>query len=470
MKNIKLKLGYKTCLLGLLSVALVSCERELSDEAVFAKFANAPEIFSDSPVGLGSDFYFPFAGSKPTAWTVDENEGYNSDASMRFDVPNANDPEGNYAGAIFRIDGAGRDLTGYNALTFWAKASQGVVIGELGFGQDFLGNKYQVNASSVSLGTNWSKYVIPIPDPSKLIEERGMFWYSAGTQETGGNGYTFWIDELKFENEGSVSQPRPIIFSGEDSVLQTFSGSEINLAASGLQAKFNVADGRDVTVNTAPAYFNFISSNTDVAIVDEKGVTTIIGEGVAEVTASLAGIKAVGSITITSSGALALAPVPTRPAADVKSIFSDAYTPATISNFNPGFGGSTTQTTELGATGQKVLLYSNNNFTGIIFDSTIDASTLTHMHVDIYAENPGTNVNIQIRDVGANGEIETNIFTGFPDGDDKDKRYNATGLTVGAWTSIDIPLDGDLAAQKNNLGAIILAGGPDFILDNIYFY
>ena len=48
--------------------------------------------------------------------------------------------------------------------------------------------------------------------------------------------------------------------------------------------------------------------------------------------------------------------------------------------------------------------------------------------------------------------------------------FDATGLTVGSWTSIDIPLDAGLATQKNNLGALILAGGPDFILDNIYFY
>ena len=82
---------------------------------------------------MGSDFYFPYSGSKATAWTVDETEAYEGTASMRFDVPNADDPNGNFAGAIFRIEGAGRDLTKYDALTFWIKASQGVTIGELGF-------------------------------------------------------------------------------------------------------------------------------------------------------------------------------------------------------------------------------------------------------------------------------------------------------------------------------------------------
>ena len=115
-------------------------------------------------------------------------------------------------------------------------------------------------------------------------------------------------------------------------------------------------------------------------------------------------------------------------------------------------------------------MYANNNYTGILFTDTIDASTLTNLHVDIYTQLSGTEIGIQIRDIGSNGEINTNIFTGNPKGDDKDFRFTATGLTVGGWTSFEIPLGGDLTSQKNNLGALIITGGPDFILDNIYFY
>ena len=46
---------------------------------------------------------------------------------MRFDVPNANDPAGSYAGGAF-FTAVGRDLSGYNALTFWAKSSQAATI------------------------------------------------------------------------------------------------------------------------------------------------------------------------------------------------------------------------------------------------------------------------------------------------------------------------------------------------------
>ena len=178
MKNTKFIITKMTLLFGFIFTMLVSCERELSDEAVFATFSTAPEVFNDSPVGLGTDFYFPYGGSKPTAWTVDQKVSYQGSASMRFDVPNANDPAGNYAGAIFRIDGegSGRNLTGYDALTFWAKATQAVTIGEIGFGEDFGLNKFLTTRTNVDLTTNWVKYIIPIPDPSKLIQERGMLF------------------------------------------------------------------------------------------------------------------------------------------------------------------------------------------------------------------------------------------------------------------------------------------------------
>jgi hypothetical protein len=35
--------------------------------------------------------------------------------------------------------------------------------------------------------------------------ERGLFWYAEGAEN--GKGYTFWIDELKFEKLGTIAQP-----------------------------------------------------------------------------------------------------------------------------------------------------------------------------------------------------------------------------------------------------------------------
>ncbi len=455
--------------LALMSLLLIlGCQTDDSN-LQDVKGSSTAEIFTDTPIGLGSNFYFPYSGSKATAWSVDSDESYIGNASMRFDVPNADDLEGNYAGAIFRVDGAGRNLSGYDALTFWVKASRGVSIAEFGFGEDFFPNKYITTLRNVSIGTNWTKIIIPIPDASKLINEKGMFRYAAGTNGTGGSAFVFWIDELKFEKLGTIAQPRPAIFDGQDTNQQAFIGSTITIT--GLTDTFNMASGNNQTVSVAPSYFTFTSSNTAVATVNELGVISVIGSsGTSVITASLGGVNAKGSLTVTSLGTFTSAPIPSQSQNNVKSIFSDAYTVETPANFDPKFGGSTTGLSELTVGNDSFLNYTNNNYTGIIFENKVDASNLTFMHVDIYAQQAGVQVQFEIRDVGANGVLDTNTGNGQPILDDKDYRFTASNLTVNGWNSFDIPLAGNIANQKNNLGAIIVVGGPDFILDNIYFY
>jgi len=462
MKNIQFILKI-SLLLGFIFIVTVGCEREVSDDVEFASFPKTAEVFIDGFSG-GLE-YLPFEGSVLNAFTVDQEIKYDGSASMRLDVPNVNDPAGAFAGAIFP-DFSGRDLSGYDALTFWAKGTVPGTINEIGFGNDFGENKFLVTLPNLQLTTNWRKYIIPIPDPGKLTIEKGMFWYAEGPED--GKGYTFWIDELKYEKLGTIAQPQPAIFNGVDEVSTAFLDTEIPVT--GLTQTFNLGSGINETVFAAPSYFTFNSTDVDVARVSELGIVSIVGVGTAKITAILDGVKAAGSLTIESLGALPIAPIPTIPAANVKSIYSDAYDSVTESNFTPNFGGSTTQTAEVGSEGSSVLIYTNNNFTGIIFNNTVDASALTHLHIDVYTQQADTNVGIQIRDVGANGEIETNVNDGSPIGDDKDFRFTATGLIVGGWTSFDIPLEGDLTSQKNNLGALILTDGPDFILDNIYFY
>ncbi|MDJ0646273.1 MAG: glycosyl hydrolase family 16 [Flavobacteriaceae bacterium] len=474
VNNIKVKF------LGIIAaiLVLVSCERDISDEAVFATFSNNPDIYTDNPVGLTDEFFVSFdpaLGANTEAFGTDNNVAYEGTSSIRIDVPAPDDPNGSFVGGIFLDRGAGRNLTGYDALTFWARGSTTATVGLVGFGTDFEENKFAVAGPSIRLSTDWKKYIIPIPDPSKLIQERGMFVFSAGGLDVidnipNGNeiGFTFWMDEIRFENLGTVAQLRPAIFSGQDLAQQTFIGS--TRVIGGLRATFNGPTGENITVGPAPSYFNFSSSNPSVAFVNELGEIQVIGEGTTTITAQLDDVLAEGSLELTSGGELPLSPTPTQAAEDVRSIYSDSYTSVTNSDFNPGFGGSTTQTTEASLNGNNVQIYANNNFTGILFDNTVDGSEMTHLHVDVYTQSPGTSVEIQIRDVGANGELETNVFNGFPDGDDKDFRFTADGLQVGQWTSFEIPLGGDIATQKNNLGALILVGGPDFILDNIYFY
>ncbi|WP_299439041.1 Ig-like domain-containing protein [uncultured Aquimarina sp.] len=451
----------------LVLIMLSSCERELSDNAEFATFPTTAEIFIDTPVGLGSDFYFPFLGSKPTAFSVDNQEGYESDASMRVDVPNADDAEGNYAGAIFRVDGVGRNLTGYDALTFWAKASQGVSIDEMGFGQDFGENKFQVTRTSISLGTNWAKYVIPIPDPSKLTEERGMLWYSTGTQNTGGFGYTFWLDEVKFERLGTVAQSQPAILNGVAVNQDAFIDVPVQLT--GLTQTFNLASGNNQTVAAAPSYFTFSSTDIDVANVNELGVVSVVDTGTATITATLGNVAATGSLELNVTGPFDFAPTPPiRDPGDVVSVFSDAYTSAPIEFFNGFFtpDGQTTLGGFIDVNGDGVIRYSELNFVALKTVNRVDASAMTNIHIDIKVEDAQID----------NGDfVRVLLLAQNPDGSENEASIEipSADLIAGDWISFDRPLSDFAGVNLSNLSLFFFVSDStisNILVDNIYFY
>ena len=485
MKNIKFMYSRITLLTGLLFVILMSCERDISDQTEFATLSKTGEIFTDSPVGLGSDFYFPYTGSKATAWSVDENEGYESQASMRFDVPNANDPDGNYAGGILRVDGSGRDLTEFDALTFWAKASQGVVIGAIGFGQDFGLNQYEVSETNVSFSSNWTKYVIPIPDPSKLFDERGMFWYSAGTENTGGSGYTFWIDELKFERLGTIGQPRPAILNGEDLVQDAFSG--IDLELSGLTQTFNLGSGLNKTINVAPSYFDFTSSDPSSAFVNQFGVVSVsVGSSV--ITASLGGVEAEGSLTLNATGGFEDAPTPTTDSDDVISVFSDAYENVPVEFYNGYWQPyQTTEGGEVVINGQNVIHYTNFNFVGTKLVTPLDISEMTHFSIDILMPvDLPTDIDMLVVLKNENTEQTTlqqqriggqTYQWSDQTGDINDTESNATFEIGGVWKTLKIPLrpTSETGLDKTGVNIIIIeniksSNVTELHVDNMYFF
>ncbi|WP_400074921.1 Ig-like domain-containing protein [Winogradskyella sp. R77965] len=470
MKNIKFNNSKITYVLGLVLILGFGCERDLTDDAVEASFSNEGEIFTDNFVGMGTNFYLPFADSKLDAFSVDNDEGFESSASYRVDVPNADDPTGSYAGAILRVDGAGRDLSGYDALTFWAKASQGVSVDAVGFGQDFLDNEFQVTVNNLSIGTNWAKYTIPIPDASKLVEERGVFWYAAGTQATGGSGYILWFDDIQFETLGTVAQPRPAILNGQDLVEQTFIGSSRTI--NGLQETFNLANGIDRIVTPASKYFEFTSSNTSVASVDESGQVNILAAGTTVITATLDGVEAQGSLTLESLGVFTQAPIPDRAPENVISVFSDAYTNVPVDYYNGFF--APFQTTQGGApplniSGDEVINYTDLNFVGIgtfLNVSPINATEMTHLHVDINVQEAIDNGDF-IRLEILNGVQTSNEISGST-------TLASSDLVSNGWASFDIPLGNfNGLSVRDQVGLLFFISDAtisNIYVDNIYYY
>ncbi|MFD1316542.1 glycosyl hydrolase family 16 [Namhaeicola litoreus] len=460
-------------LLGLFCTFNISCERDLSDEAEFASFPNTAEVFIDGFSG-GLE-YLPFGGSKLNAFSVDTETKYEGTSSMRFDVPNFGDPAGAFAGAIFP-DYNGRNLSEYDALTFWAKATQAATINEIGFGVDFEKNKFAVTRQNLRITTTWTKYVIPIPDPLKLDLEKGMFWYAAGPENN--NGFTFWIDELQYESLGTIAQPKPAILNGEDVIQTSFIGSSIDLT-SGLSQTFNLGSGINETVLAAPSYFTFSSTDPDVARVSELGIVSIVGNGSAVITAILDGVKAKGSLSVEVIGQFTPAPIPPYDPDQVISIFSDVYTNVPVDFYNGFYAPfQTTTSNDFAVNGDNVLNYENYNFVGIEFNQnvpTINASSMTKMHLDIFIPNgfdPESTLRINLVDFGADDA--------FGGGDNSTVSItlstNSTpALVTGDWISVD--LDITALANRKNLGQIVFDASGDtsprpssFYVDNIYLY
>lgn len=450
--------------LGISLLLALGCQRDLNDLEP-ATYSKNPDVFLDTfSAGLN---YAAFGGSDVKAFDVDTQVKYSGTTSMKIAVPDYGSPEGAYAGGTF-FTSVGRDLSDYNALTFWVKATQSANIDVLGFGNDLGENKYQVSLTGVAVNTNWKKIIIPIPDATKLKMERGMFFYSEGPENN--KGYTFWIDEVKFEKIGTISYQSATVLNGENKTVTSFVG--VKNVLDGLTAQFSLPNGTSQAVNLTPYYFSFTSSNPSVATVDGVGNVNTIAAGSSTITASLGNNVAKGSLIINSSGAYTHAPTPTQDASKVISLFSDKYSNVPVDYYNGYWAPyQTTLSSDFEVEGDHVLNYTNFNFVGIQMSSPpVNATSMSHLHLDIYLPNAmpaGANFKIQVLDFGANGVYGGN--------DDKTGETTITAPTLQGqkWVSLNIPLTAFAGlTSKAHIGQVIFVGTniSGFYADNIYFY
>lgn len=453
----------------LVTLIFAGCKKRDVGELQELTFPTTGEVFIDD--FTGDLAYAAFGGSDVRAFQIERQVTYNnSTASMRFEVPDANSPNGSYAGGVF-FSKSGRDLSGYNALTFYIKASQAANIGEIGFGNDLGANKYVVSISGLPVTSNWKKIIIPIPDAAKLKGEKGLLYYATGPEA--GRGYTFWIDQVRFEKVANLGTVTGQILNGQNRVLPNAETGD-RITIDGLQVIANLPTGVNLAVNTTPHYFTFTSSQTGVASVDANGVISVVDAGNTIITATLGAQQAAGSFNITSVGAPVLpatpAPVPTKDPANVISLYSNAYTNVPVDTWNTRWQFSTADNSFIQIAGDDVIRYKNLNFVGIEFrNPVVNASSMGFFHMDIWtpdATAAPNNFKVLLVDFGADG-----VFGG---GDDKQHEVTITSPTLVSnnWVSIDLPLSAFTGlTTRAHLAQLVLSGSlPNVIIDNVYFY
>ena len=474
MKTYSIFSSKKTSLILMSLLLILGCQNDNSDlrdiDATVSQNTN-PDVFIDTFSG-GLD-YAAFAGTDLLGFQVDNDVTYKgSKSSMRFDVPNVGDPDGVFTGGTFYSKTGGRNLTGYNVLTFWAKALQASTI-EIGFGLDDKGSQDYKASCVQKISTTWKKYYLPIPDASKLKSEKGLLYVSAGPNA--GNGFTFWLDEVKYEKLVDVIFLEALINSGKN----TTNTGPAPLTIEGLTTKFRLPNEGNQVVNTSPNYYNFNSDNVTVATINSKGIVEKLSAGTTNITATLGDQAAVGSVKVVATGIFVKAPVPSRAAANVVSVFSDSYTNINVDFFNGYWQPyQTTLSNDFEVNGDKFLNYTNFNFVGHQFaNPTADLSEMTHLHFNMYI--PGAvpsnfDFLVTVSDFGPNGKNDGTI------GDDTRVQLfvpKSDKIIANQWITIELPLN---MSTKNKVGLIIYENindpGPvkrglqEFYMYNVYFY
>lgn len=321
--------------------------------------ANVISIYSGAYTNVSGTDFNPFWGQSGFAGATEITVSGDQIRSY---------PNMNYQGVQF---GSSQNLSSMDSLhlDIWSSncTSIDIYIIRPGGGS---GNERFVNRT---LTTNtWNSINIKLTDyvsqGSFTINDIIQFKFVAATPTSGAN---IFIDNMYFYT--NVNLPTLSNFS--------IAPQTVGVAPFALTAP---------TSNSAGA-FTYSSSNTNVATISGNMVT-VVGAGTSVITATQAANGAYSQGTITASLVATYAPPtvaatnPATNAANVISLYSNAYTNVTGINWNPNWGQST-QVSEVSVAGNSTRKYELMNYQGIEFATPLDVSTMNFLHLDIWTPN-----------------------------------------------------------------------------------
>ena len=222
--------------------------------------------------------------------------------------------------------------------------------------------------------------------------------------------------------------------------------------------------------STSPGAFTYTSSNPLVATI-AGNVITIVGAGTSTITATQAAAGGFSSgiitapLVVTVGPPMVAAPTPTVAAANVISLFSNAYTNVPVNTWRTVWSNATL--TDLQIAGNDTKLYSNLDFVGIEFvgANSLNVTAMQIFHIDVWTPN-ATVFRVKLVDFGAN-----NSFGG---GDDREHEYVVPTLTQAGWNSYNVSMSAFTGlTTRANLSQMIFSalptGAATVYIDNVYF-
>ena len=195
------------------------------------------------------------------------------------------------------------DLSGFDALSFWAKSEAATdTVDKIGFMNGSDNETYRAN---VDLTSTWQQFIIPIPESSRLTESDALFFATDGA-----TGATMYLDDIKF-----ISLATPITAAGYGDAYgtNTYAPSTGSLALvtgdiknlNDVDGSFNRVfwlnfsstngdtgtNGGGTSINSGLAsYMTWSTDNASVATVSSAGIVTAEAAGTANLTGTISGI------------------------------------------------------------------------------------------------------------------------------------------------------------------------------------
>ena len=315
-----------------------------------------------------------------------------------------------------------------NGDTNWALTGGSVVNGEAAFSTTpSAGNPWDSQLVQGSLSfTNAQQYTISFDARADAARDITLAIQNVGA----------WTDQ--FRQNFSLTTTMTTY-----TVTFNATSSNTNVQIGFLMAGFGVTDG---------VYYDNVSLTTSAAASCEDGIKN----------QDETGIDCGGVCPACPTPPTVAAPTPTHNAADVISLFSDAYTDV-ASNRNPGWGEVVAAETHAS---NEVL--KTTNFIPFAIATPIDITGHT-LHVDVWLPqlpSSGAGLLIKILDK-ANGPHEGNFI------------YSVANITAGEWNSIDIDINDfnqaqgtwDATAQGRVDQVLVdIVDDTTMYVDNIYFW
>lgn len=416
----------------------------------------AGPVFTDT-YGAGIAFA-PFGGST-NALSVDPLEHHSWSASLKITVPATG-----YTGGALNAP-APQNMALYNAVTFWAKASKAVSLATVGFGDNAAGDvRFKAEASALALTTEWTKFILPIPVPSKLSENLALFHFAQGSS---GASYAIWLDDIQYENlpDTVLGAPTAAVVGWHPISIDL--GKTANLPSgnnSGNTVTYTLP--AMTLVNLGIGYFDVTSDAPTVALPGLDGTVKGLAFGNANLTAKLRNLAAgVGTVNVAPASPTSAPPKPTLPQSEVISLLSKAYTNVTVDTWNATWG-VLGGFSEVIIAGDDMKKYSALGYQGIEFTNhQIDATQMKYFHIDIWTPDM-TSFHVKLVDFGADGA--------YAGGDDTGVEIPVPVTALKQWQSIDIPLSSFTGMNFKHQAQIVIVSEPyptgTVFIDNVYYH